>query len=355
VDLTHPDLAAKIVGGYDFVNDDASAQDDHGHGTHVAGIAAAVSNNGAGVAGVSWRARIMPVKVLNSAGNGTFANVAAGIIWAADHGADVINLSVGGVSSSIVLQNAINQAASQGVLIIAAAGNAGGNLIFYPAAYPNVIAVGSTDSLNNRAPFSNYGSEIDLVAPGVSIYSTSSGSSYGFRDGTSMSTGFVSGFAALLLGIPGNNSPSAVRALMESTALDLGSAGWDGFYGNGLIQMDTAIQMVWTEPIATQANQSSPLSGNGFQGLPTYTPSLTISPTFTLVSPLPSLTSTSFVINETDPNGAILTPEIIALDSGASEESMDAWEWIMPCSAVLLILAGLLLFWVTARKKRFNY
>lgn len=352
VDLTHPDLAAKITAGYDFVNNDAIAQDDHGHGTHVAGIAAAVSNNGAGIAGVSWRARIMPVKVLNSAGGGTFANVAAGITWAADHGAHIINLSVGGVSSSIVLQNAITYAAGQGVLIIAAVGNAGGNLIFYPAAYPNVIAVGSTDSLNNRAPFSNYGSEIDLMAPGISIYSTSAGSSYSFRDGTSMSTGFVSGFAALLLGIPGN-SPSSVRSLMEATALDLGSAGWDGFYGHGLIQMDTAIQMVWTEPTAIQANQPSSVFGNGFQTLPTYTSSPTISPTAALPSPFPTITSTALVINEADGNGDTPTPEVIALET-KEEKKIRAGEWIIPCSALLLILAGLLLLWTTSRNKRFH-
>jgi subtilisin family serine protease len=351
VELTHPDLAAKITAGYDFVNNDAIAEDDHGHGTHVAGIAAAASNNGAGIAGVSWGAYIMPVKVLNSAGGGTLGDIAAGITWATNHGAHIINLSIGSVSSSIVLQNAINYAAGHGVLIIAAVGNTSGNLIFYPAAYSNVIAVGATDSLNNRAPFSNYGSQIDLVAPGVSIYSTNNGSSYSFRDGTSMSAGFVSGFAALLLGIPGN-SPSSVRSLMQSTALDLGSAGWDGFYGHGLIQMDTAIQMAWPKPTAIQANQSSSVFGNGFQTSPTYTPSPTISATVAIPSPFSTITSTQLVINDTDGNVDTPTPEIIVLET--EEKNVEAGEWIMPCSALLLILAGLLLLWTTSRKKRFR-
>ena len=218
VDLAHADLAAKVVGGHDFVNNDAIAQDDNGHGTHVAGIAAAVTNNGAGVAGTSWGARIMPVKVLNAAGGGTFANVAMGIIWATDNGAQIINLSVGGPTSSVVLQNAVNYAAGKGVLILAASGNSGSNLILFPAAYPNVIAVGATDSLNNLAGFSNYGPELDLVAPGVNIYSTSLGG-YAYRNGTSMSTGFVSGLAAILLGVPGYFADGRLVRTLDSLPL----------------------------------------------------------------------------------------------------------------------------------------
>ena len=259
VDLGHPDLSAKIVAGRDFVNNDFTAQDDNGHGTHVAGIAAAASNNGSGIAGVSWGARIMPVKVLNAAGGGTFADVAAGITWAADNGAQIVNLSVGGASSSLVLQNAVNYASNNDVLIIAATGNAGANLVLYPAAYPNVIAVGATDSSNNLAGFSNFGPEMDLVAPGVSIYSTTSGGAYGYRNGTSMATPFVSGLAAILRGIPGN-SAGTVRAIMESTALDLGPAGWDAFYGNGLIQMDAAIQLALPNYTATPTSiEQAPL------------------------------------------------------------------------------------------------
>ena len=201
VDLSHADIAAKIVPGYDFVNGDAIPQDDNGHGTHVAGIAAASGNNGVGVAGVSWGARIMPIKVLNAGGGGSFADVAAGIVWAADNGAQVINLSLGGASSSTTLQDAVNYAYGKGVVLVAAAGNTGSGLILYPARYPNVIAVGAVDNTNNHAGFSNFGPELDLVAPGASIYSTVIGG-YGFKSGTSMAAPYVSGLAAILRGYP---------------------------------------------------------------------------------------------------------------------------------------------------------
>lgn len=140
IDLAHPDLQAKIVDGYDFVNADTTAQDDHGHGTHCAGIAAALSNNSVGVAGVNWQARLMPVKVLNYQGLGSYANVAAGIVWAADQGATVISLSLGGSANSTALSDAINYAAGRGAVIVAAAGNgyASGNAPSYPAALNHV-------------------------------------------------------------------------------------------------------------------------------------------------------------------------------------------------------------------------
>lgn len=244
VDLSHPDLAGKIVAGYDFVNNDADPTDDFGHGTHVAGIAAAVTNNAAGMAGVSWGARIMPVKVLNASGNGSYANVAAGIIWAADHGAQVINLSLGGTSASATLQDAVNYAYSLDVTIVAAAGNVavGSYSVLYPARLPHVIAVTAIDNTNTVAGFSRFGPEVDVAAPGVDIFSTLPAGTYGVDSGTSMASPFVAGLAALLRSLHGNTSPDLITSQITATALDIGAAGFDDFSGFGLIQADAAVR-----------------------------------------------------------------------------------------------------------------
>ncbi|HLO33511.1 MAG TPA: S8 family serine peptidase, partial [Anaerolineales bacterium] len=334
---------------------DNNPQDDNGHGTHVAGIAAALCNNGTGVAGVSWGARLMPVKVLNAAGNGTYADVADGIIWAADHGAQIINLSLGGGNSSQMLQDAVDYAAAKSVVLVAAAGNAGRNSVFYPARYPNVIAVAATDPSNAHAGFSNYGPDVDLSAPGVSIYSTFPGG-YGYNNGTSMATPFVSGLAAILRGIPGNSSPTLIASQMESTALDLGSPGMDDFYGYGLIQMDAAILSVGQNPTSTSpAPISQPGPARGFVPLPTFPPSATVTlvPTQTEAAPAsPALTATQ------GPLPAISdTPEIIALETEIPTKTsfgMSVSNWFLPCCGASLILLGLLLFWMARQEQKKN-
>ncbi len=350
IDRTHPDLANKILTGYDFVNDDNNPQDDNGHGTHVAGIAAAISNNGVGVAGVSWGARLVPVKVLNSAGGGSYANVAEGIIWATDRGAHVINLSLGGSSPSVTLQDAVDYAVSQGVVVVAASGNSGSNFVLYPARYSNVIAVAATDSSNTRAGFSNYGPEVDLSAPGVSIYSTSLGG-YMNRNGTSMAAGYVSGLAAILRGSSNLSSPSAIAQQMQNTALDLGLPGWDDFYGYGLIQMDAAIGPVYVDPTATSI--SSP--GNNAAPSPT---SFFSPPTFTLTPTQTSLPTQSVIASSSPtiaPGETALltvseTPEVTIQES--PETPPTSQNWFVPCCGIGLILLGILLFWRTARRKR---
>jgi thermitase len=240
VDASHPDLAGKVLAGYDFVNDDADPADDNGHGTHVAGIAAAQTDNGTGVAGVSWGARIMPVKVLNASSFGTYADVAQGIIWAVDNGAAILNLSLGGAAESEAVADAVDYADARDVLVVAAAGNTGSPTVLFPARLPKVVAVAATDETDARATLSNYGPEIDVAAPGIAIYSTDLGGGYGDRSGTSMSTAFVSGLAALIAGEIGSD-PDAVRGAIEGTALDIAPAGRDDFTGYGLIQADAAL------------------------------------------------------------------------------------------------------------------
>ncbi len=240
VDMDHPDLAAKIVSGYDFVNGDADPDDDHGHGTHVAGIAAAVTNNTLGVAGLSWGARIMPLKVLNSAGSGYASDVAAAITYAADNGAQVVNLSLGDSQSSGTLTAATDYAHDAGVFIAAAAGNDGQNILFYPAANEHVVGVAATTSADTRASFSNYAAHVDVAAPGSSIYSAIPGS-YNYKSGTSMATPFVSGLAALVLSTNSTLTPDEVQAIIEQTADDLGDAGRDDEYGWGRINAYQAV------------------------------------------------------------------------------------------------------------------
>jgi subtilisin family serine protease len=250
VDAGQPDLGKKVMGGCDFVHEDADASDDNGHGTHVAGIAAAIGGDGVGIAGVSWGAQILPVKVLDNNGDGDYASVAAGIIWAADHGAEIINLSLGGAKGNRTLKAAVDYATNKGSMVIAASGNDGYSSLRYPAGYESVLSVGSVDAVNNRSDFSDYGASLDLVAPGENIYSTVPGG-YDWKSGTSMSAPYVSGLAAVLWSIPGNNNAARVQAEIVQSAQDLGKVGWDSQYGYGLIRMDMALKGVLQPATAT--------------------------------------------------------------------------------------------------------
>jgi len=200
VDLDHPDLTSKVRTDldYDFVHNDVTADDDNGHGSHVAGTAAAATNNGTGMAGVCPSCQILPVKVLNAQGSGSYSAIAAGIRWAADHGADVINLSLGGSAGSTVLQDAVNYADSRGVLLACAAGNSNTSAPSYPAYYPACVAVAATDSADRKATFSNYGSWVDTSAPGTGIWATYKNGQYRSLSGTSMAAPHVAGLAGLL-------------------------------------------------------------------------------------------------------------------------------------------------------------
>lgn len=196
--INHPDLEGRILEGYDFIEEDNVPQDEFGHGCEVSGIIAANSNNEIGIAGVSLKSNILPVRVLDNKGVGTYSDVAIGIIWATDNGADIINLSIGGYNESELLREAVNYAIENGVDVIAAAGNSGINDVMYPAKYEGVIAVGSVGTVNENgeyesSSFSNYGAKVEKWAPGEGLYTTSLDGEYKYVNGTSYSTAIVSG------------------------------------------------------------------------------------------------------------------------------------------------------------------
>lgn len=233
VDLDHPDLKDKIVDGYDFVSDDDDPMDQNGHGTHVAGIAAAVTENGVGIAGAAPNAKIMPVRVLGTVGSGDQETIVRGIKWAADHGAKVINMSLGetGLMSRLlkggVLNPAIQYAYSKGAVVVAAAGNEGTAKQPYKPT-TQVLVVGASDAQGQPASFSNFGAQDAVSAPGVKILSTlptyktpetlKNTTGYGALDGTSMAAPYVSGLAALLVGQ--GKTPDQAMAAIRTTAVN---------------------------------------------------------------------------------------------------------------------------------------
>ena len=261
VDYTHPDLAPNYVAlGYDWVNGDNDPMDDYGHGTHCAGILAAKTNNSVGIAGVA-QVRIMAEKVLDQNGVGYDAWAANGIIHATNKGAKIISMSLGGYTVSETLQYAVRYAYDHGVLLVAAAGNEGRDLKNYPAAYDEVIAVGATDQLDLRASFSNYGDWLELVAPGVEIYSLLPGNSYFSASGTSMACPHVSGVAALVWSTYANFSRNTVRQILRRSADDLGAIGFDYYYGYGRVNAKMAISSVPEHDLAAiEPKQPHPLN-----------------------------------------------------------------------------------------------
>lgn len=292
VDLDHPDLSGVLwtnvgevagngidddgngciddVHGCDFVDGDGSPDDANGHGTHVAGIAAAATDNAVGIAGMGWGATIMPVRVLDAYGDGSTLDVMNAIYYAVDHGARVINLSLGGYSGGCgYMASAISYAQAHDVLVVAAAGNDGdeewfdpavpGNW-FYPAACDDVFGVGATNQDDQRAAFSNYGWWVDVAAPGVGIDSTYPYGSYASLSGTSMATPFVSGLAALVWAkYPAVEWDDVAAAIMDG-ADDLGTAGWDPYYGAGRID---AARALYSVDLSGAGGAAAEMSGAG--------------------------------------------------------------------------------------------
>ncbi|AKT36244.1 S8 family peptidase [Chondromyces crocatus] len=245
------DLAStSCVPGWNFIANSEHASDDHGHGTHVAGTIAQSTHNGLGAAGMAFHARLMPVKVLNENGWATTASVADGIRWAADHGAHVINLSLGGPRNSKILQSAVDHALSRGAVVIAAAGNSGG-AVNYPGASKGVIGVSASGQDDKIARFSSRGEEVDIAAPGVNV--TQQTVCNRGRDkcerfqafsGTSMAAPHVAGAAALVMSL-GVSEPQAVEEVLRSTARVVDeSEGAKKLYGAGILQAGEAVARV---------------------------------------------------------------------------------------------------------------
>ena len=261
ISLAHSDL--NVAGEVTFVSGTSSGNDDNGHGTHVAGIIAALDND-TGVIGAAPEARLYAIKVLNSRGSGVISGVISGIQWAVDNDMDVINMSLGSSTGSTAWKQACDKAWEAGVLVVAAAGNSGQantNLdnVNYPAKYDSVIAVGAVDSNHQRASFSSTGPQVEIAAPGVNINSTYKGNSYKTMNGTSMAAPHVAGVAALIIssGVQDTNRNGRindeVRERLRQAARDLGPGGRDREYGFGLIDATLAVSQPVNDPPAADA------------------------------------------------------------------------------------------------------
>lgn len=258
VDEAHPDLEPNMIDGYDFVNDDPDAWDDASHGTHVAGVIAAVGDNGEGTAGIAWRSKILPVKVLDSKGLGPDAAVSKGIIYAVENKARIINISSGTPYQSRLLDEAVRFAERRGVLVVAAAGNTGdkGNEVIYPAAYPTVLAVGATDEKDNAPPFSQRQPYVAVAAPGVDVpgpaWRDAGNGLYILHTGTSAAAPHVSGLAALLLSVKPDQTPAQLRSVITSTADEVNPRSKDAFLGAGRINAQRAVSTLRPVPTPTR-------------------------------------------------------------------------------------------------------
>jgi subtilisin family serine protease len=279
IDWNHPDLEPNMwtdadgYHGYNFIDnnrmpmdDNVNSYDENGiwipgtytyHGTHVAGVVGAAIDNNEGIAGVA-QIRLMAVKVMNESGEGTDSTVASGIRWAVDpdgdgdtsDGAHIITMSLGVDGASSVLTNAVNFASAHGVVMVAASGNSGSSVVSYPAAYPNVIAVGAVDSGERRATFSDFGDNLDVMAPGVQIFSTQLGGSYQYLSGTSTAAPHVAGVAALMLTVNPALTPVEIGGILNSTAKDISRAGYDTSTGWGIVDAFAAVEQI-SDPTVT--------------------------------------------------------------------------------------------------------
>lgn len=251
VDGAHPDLAGKLVPGWNAVDNNANTSDVNGHGTAVAGAAAAATNNGVGVAAVAGDALIMPVRIADANAYAYWSTVAKGLTWAADNGADIVNISYSGVSGSATVQSAARYLQGKGGVTVVAAGNSGGEEVIAPSdAMISVSATGSTDA---RASFSSYGQYVDIAAPGESIWTTVRGGSYQKWNGTSLASPVVAGVLGLMKSANPALGATELEALLLASADDLGAPGWDPYYGEGRVNALAAVQAAQEAVVADTA------------------------------------------------------------------------------------------------------
>ena len=271
VDASHPDLAGNLVAGWNSVSANTDTSDVYGHGTKVAGSAAAITNNGVGVVGVAGSARIMPIRITNDpTGYAYWSNIANGLTWAADHGAQVANISYEATSSSSIA-SAAQYLRSKGGVTVVAAGNSSTDPGYSDSPY--MISVSATDSNDAKASWSNFGYFVDVAAPGVSIWTTTNGGGYGAVSGTSFASPVTAGVVALMMAANPSLPPTTLEQVLENTATDLGDAGWDTSYGYGRVNAAAAVQIaLQTQAADTQAPSTSitsPSSGSKVAGVAT--------------------------------------------------------------------------------------
>lgn len=269
VDPDHPDLVSKLVPGWNTYNNNADTADVYGHGTKVAGAAAAATNNSVGVAAVAADALVMPMRVTGADGWASYSAIASALTWASDRGARVANVSFYAVESSSSARSAAQYMKNKGGLVVTAAGNYGVEETIAPS--DTMITVSATDSNDNKASWSSYGSFVDVAAPGTSIYSTVNGGGYGSVSGTSFSSPITAGVVALMMSANPALTPADLEKALYSSAVDLGTAGFDKYFGNGRVDAAAAVAatkaVVKVDSTAPSTSITSPSGGTNVQGL----------------------------------------------------------------------------------------